>query len=62
MCSVVIFLYLLDNEYTSRIIIGSVGMGTVRCPTCSKHGETVLLLHPPLSLVGVSIGMERGFQ
>ena len=25
-------------------------------------GETVILLHPPLSLVGVSIWMERGCQ
>ena len=25
-------------------------------------GETVILLHPPLPLVGVSIGMERGCQ
>ena len=25
-------------------------------------GETVILLHPPLPLVGVSIGMERGRQ
>ena len=24
--------------------------------------ETVILLHPPLPLVGVSIGMERGCQ
>ena len=26
------------------------------------HGETPPLLHPPLHLVGVSIGMERGCQ
>ena len=25
-------------------------------------GETVILLHPPLPLAGVSIGMERGCQ
>ena len=25
-------------------------------------GETVILLHPPLPLVGISIGMERGHQ
>ena len=25
-------------------------------------GETVIVLHPPLPLVGVSIGMERGCQ
>ena len=25
-------------------------------------GETVILLHPPLTLAGVSIGMERGCQ
>ena len=25
-------------------------------------GETVILLHPPLTLVGVSIAMERGRQ
>ena len=25
-------------------------------------GETVILLHPPLPLLGVSIGMERGCQ
>ena len=25
-------------------------------------GETVILLHPPLPLVGVSIGMEGGCQ
>ena len=30
--------------------------------SCLAAGETVILLHPPLSLVGVSIGMERGCQ
>ena len=25
-------------------------------------GETVILLHPPFHVVGVSIGMERGHQ
>ena len=25
-------------------------------------GETVILLHPPLPLVGLSIRMERGFH
>ena len=32
--------------------------GVARMAVC----ETVILLHPPLPLVGISIGMERGCQ
>ena len=28
-CSLVIYLYLMDNEYTSNIILGSVGVSTI---------------------------------
>ena len=40
----------------SQLDIGAVAHATVAI------GETAILLHPPLPLVGVSIGMERGCQ
>ena len=35
---------------------------TSSCTASVAVGETVFLLHPPLPLSGISIGMERGCQ
>ena len=34
--------------------------GPTAVPSAVAVGETVILLHPPLSLVGVLIGIKRG--
>ena len=56
--------------YTSVLTFISLGLlsyrkpfaeSPARCSTISPD-ETVILLHPPLHLVGASIGMERGCQ
>ena len=41
------------GEWAGRFVEHGVGVAV---------GETVILLHPPLLLVVLSIGMERGYQ
>ena len=43
----------ISNSLAGVVLTASPGLAV---------GETVILLHPPLPLLGVSIGMERGCQ
>ena len=42
-------------------LLGGLGLHLLLVPSLAVV-ETVILLHPPQLLVGVSIGMERGWQ
>ena len=60
-CSLVIFLYLLDNEYTSRIVLFSVGSGTAveawKVKRITKGGW-VWRYGLPWAVVGAASGSE----
>ena len=56
-------LVLCGNDFGSREAMASqVAEQTGAVPVYPAVGETVMLLHPPPPLVGVSMRMERGCQ
>ena len=52
----------MDNPYCSCRLTRCTLVQTLLLPNRARIavGETVILLHPPLPLPGVSVGMERG--
>ena len=58
---VILILVAAPVSDADAVAILQVGLRTF-CAAVIAVGETVILLHPPLPLVGVSIAMERECQ
>ena len=51
-----------DNPYKKGCMAWCMVPLSIGCASSLAVGETVILLHPPLHLVGVSMWMKRGCQ
>ena len=58
----VLVVLLLQAGGGTLVTLPAQAILVARMPASLAVGETALLLHPPLPLVGVSTGMERGCQ